>query len=143
MGDEILMKKLIILPILAIYLQANDNRLAMVSEYKKMFSKIGEKRVGVDDRKIDALSSPFVKVKKPKATKVVDGEVIEEVVVPEFVLQAIVHKKVKISGRWYRLGDEVGDLKVSSIRKGVVWLKSSDYKKRLTIRKDNAKFSIK
>ncbi len=137
------MKKLIILPILAIYLQANDSRLAMVSEYKTMFSKIGEKRVGVDDRKIDALSSPFVKVKKPKAVKVVDGEVIEEVVVPEFVLQAIVHKKVKISGKWYRLGDEVGDLKVSSIRKGVVWLKSSDYKKRLTIRKDNAKFSIK
>jgi hypothetical protein len=143
MGDEILMKKLIILPILAIYLQANDSRLAMVSEYKTMFSKIGEKRVGVDVRKIDALSSPFVKVKKPKTVKTVDGEVIEEVVTPEFVLQAIVNKKVKISGKWYKLGDEVGDLKISSIRKGVVWLKSSDYKKRLTMRKENAKFSIK
>ncbi len=137
------MKKLIILPILAIYLQANDNRLAMVSEYKTMFSKIGEKRVGVDVRKIDALSSPFVKVKKPKTVKTtVDGETIEEVVTPEFVLQAIVNKKVKISGKWYKIGDEVGDLKVSSIRKGVVWLKSSDYKKRLTMRKENAKFSI-
>ncbi len=143
MGDEILMKKLIILPVLAIYLQANDSRLAMVSEYKTMFSKIGEKRVGVDVRKIDALSSPFVKVKKPKAVKVVDGETIEEVVIPEFVLQAIVNKKVKISGKWYKLGDEVGDLKVSSIHKGIVWLKSSDYKKRLTMRKENAKFSIK
>ena len=137
------MKKLIILPILAIYLQADDSRLAMVSEYKTMFSKIGEKRQGVDVRKIDALKSPFVNMKKPEV-KTVDGKVVEVQQVDQgFVLQAIVNKKIKISGNWYGLGDEVSDLKVVSIRNGIVWLKNSEYKKRLTIRKENAKISIK
>jgi hypothetical protein len=144
MGDEILMnnsiKKLIILPFVAIYLNADDNRLAMVVEYKNMFSKIGEKRIGVDPRKIDSVKSPFEKVEK-KQPKIVDGKVV--IPKPEFVLQAIVNKRAKISGKWYRVNDPIGDLKVVSIKNSVVWLKNSEFKKRLIMRKENAKISIK
>ena len=112
MGDEILMKKLIILPLLAIYLEANDSRLAMVSEYQSMFSKIGEKRVGVDHRTIDSVKTPFVQVKK------VNGEVVKKQASP-FVLQAIVNRRAKIDGKWYSLSDDIGDLKVVSIK--MVW----------------------
>ncbi len=140
MGDEILMKKLIILPLLAIYLQANENRLAMVSEYQTMFSKIGEKRVGIDQRDIDAVKTPFMKIKKEQP-KVVDGKVqpLKEVL----TLQAIVNKRAKISGQWYGIGDELDAMKIVSIASGVVWLKNSEYKKRLIMRKENAKISIK
>ncbi len=140
MGDEILMKKLIILPLLAIYLDANDSRLAMVAEYKSMFSKIGEKRIGVDPRVIDSVKTPFVMVKKEQP-KIVNGEVVEPA--SEFVLQALINKKVKINGKWYGINDDIGDLKVVSIKSGVVWLKNSEFKKRLTMRKENAKISIK
>ena len=140
MGDEILMKKLIILPLLAIYLEANDSRLAMVSEYKSMFSKIGEKRVGVDHRTIDSVKTPFVQVKKDKP-KIVNGEVVQPA--STFVLQAMVNRRAKINGKWYGISDDIGDLKVVSIKNGVVWLKNSEFKKRLTMRKENAKISIK
>jgi len=134
------MKKLIILPFLAIYLNADDSRLAMVAEYKNMFSRIGERRIGVDPRKIDSVKSPFEKVKK-KEPKIVDGKVV--IPEPEFILQAIVNKRAKISGKWYKVNDTVGDLKVVSIKNSVVWLRNSEFKKRLIMRKENAKISIK
>ena len=144
MGDEILMKKTIVLAFLAIYLHAEDERIAMVSDYQKMFRKIGEKRIGIDNRKIDALATPFVKSEKAKKkTKVVEGKVVVVAPKPDFVLQAIINKKVKINGSWYALGDTVGDLKVASIKNSTVWLKNRDFKKRLTMRKENAKISIK
>ncbi len=140
MGDEILMKRLIIIPFLAIYIQADDSRLAMVSEYKTMFAKIGKKRIGIDPRKIDAVKTPFVKVEK-KQIQTTDGNSVD--VKSAFVLQAMFNKKVKISGAWYKLGDEVDNMKIISIRNDTVWLKNSEFKKRLTMRKENAKISIK
>lgn len=134
------MKKLIILPFLAIYLEANDSRVAMVAEYKSMFSKIGERRIGVDPRIIDAVKTPFVMVKKEQP-KIVNGEVVEAS--SEFILQAMINKKAKINGKWYGVNDDIGDLKVVSVKNGVVWLKNSEFKKRLTMRKENAKISIK
>ena len=134
------MKKLIILPFLAIYLEANDSRVAMVAEYKSMFSKIGERRIGVDPRIIDAVKTPFVMVKKEQP-EIVNGEVVKAS--SEFILQAMINKKAKINGKWYGVNDDIGDLKVVSVRNGVVWLKNSEFKKRLTMRKENAKISIK
>ena len=134
------MKRLIIIPFLAIYLQADDNRMAMVSEYKTMFSKIGKKRVGIDPRKIDAVKTPFVKVDK-KQVQTKEGNSLD--VKSGFVLQAMFNKKVKISGAWYKLGDEVDNMKIISIRNDTVWLKNSEFKKRLTMRNENAKISIK
>jgi len=143
MGDEILMKKLIILPLLVMGLQAEGDRLAMVSKYKTMFSKIGQKREGVDPRKIDSVKAPFVQIKKEQKKKVVDGKTVEVKPVQQYILQAMVGRKVKISGQWYKLGDRVGDLKIAYAKSGVVWLKNSKFKKRLTMRKENAKISIK
>ncbi len=135
------MKRLIIIPLLAIYIEAGDTRLAMVSEYKNMFTKIGEKRVGVDPREVDSIKPPFVQV-DTNETKIVDGK--EIALKPEYSLQAIVNDSAKISGAWYKVGENVNSMKVKSISKsGVVWLQNSEFKKRLTIRKENAKISIK
>jgi hypothetical protein len=143
MGDEILMKKLMILPLLVMGLEADNSRLAMVSEYKTMFAKIGQKREGVDPRKIDSVKAPFVQTQTEQKKKVVNGKTVEVKPVQQYVLQAMVGNKAKISGQWYKLGDSVGDLKVVYAKSGIVWLKNSEFKKRLTMRKENAKISIK
>jgi hypothetical protein len=89
---------------------------------------------------IDAVKTPFVVVRKEKP-KIVNGEVIKPT--SAYVLQALVNKKAKINGKWYGISDDINDLKVVSIKNGVVWLKNSEFKKRLTMRKKNAKISIK
>ncbi len=68
MGDEIPMKKYLILSIVttAIFANATSHHDNLVAEYKNMFEKIGEKRIGVDESDIDALKAPFVTVEKKK-----------------------------------------------------------------------------
>jgi hypothetical protein len=138
MGDEILMKKLWILPLLALYLHSDQNRIALVADYKSMFEDIGKKRTGVSENNIDHLKSPFVVVEKPKAK--VDGNSTKEM---GQVLQVIVNKRAKISGKWYGVGEMAGEMKVVSILKNEVTLKSDEKTKRLKMRNKSEKFSIK
>jgi len=139
------MKKLMIFPMLALSLLANtDNsdKEALIAEYKDMFQKISKKRIGIDESKIDNLNSPFIKVKKEEIAKVETNSSKSGFVSP-FELQAIFGKKVKISGSWYKLHDEVNGLKIVSIRGNSVWLKNSEYRKKLTMGSKNEKISIK
>ncbi len=145
------MKILIILSIF-ITLVFSNNRQASVENFRFMFEKIGEKRVGVHDKKVDSIIIPFEKPPKPKEP-VKEEEVIaepesseptkEHVIITSYDLQAIMNKRAKISGKWYKLDDKIDDYKIVSIKDGVVWLKNSAHKKRLTIRKKNEKITIK
>ncbi len=138
MGDEVLMKKLWILPLLALYLHSDNNRIALVAHYKSMFEDIGKKRTGVDDNNINRLKSPFVVVKKPKIKS--DGNSTKET---GQVLQVIVNNRAKISGKWYGVGEMAGEMKVVSIFKDEVTLKNDEKTKRLKMRNRSEKFSIK
>ena len=143
MGDEIPMKKLLIMPILAtaVFASVDSHSENLVAEYKNMFEKIGEKRMGVDERKIDALKTPFALVEKKKApTK--EGEPVEKVD-EGFDLQAIINKSAKISGKWYQLNAEVHGMKIISVRDSYVWLKNDEFRKKLTLGIKNEKISIK
>ena len=142
MGDEIPMKKLIIIPILATTLFAKDNAREenLVAEYKNMFQKIGEKRVGVDIREIDALKAPFATVEKKKVAS--EGPK-EEKTEAGFSLEAIVDKSAKINGKWYRIQEEVHGMKIIAVRNNYVWLKNDEFRKKLTLGNKNEKISIK
>ncbi len=142
MGDEIPMKRYIILPILTTAVFANTNSYTdnLVAEYKNMFEKIGEKRIGVDESDIDALKAPFVKVSKKKVA--VEGEKVEQKE-DGYVLQAILNKSAKISGKWYKLHGEVHGMKIISVRDNYVWLKNEEFRKKLTLGSKNEKISIK
>lgn len=142
MGDEILMKKYIILPMLttAILLQANTNSDHLVAEYKDMFEKIGEKRIGVDESDIDSLKAPFVKGEKKK---VASEGAKEEKIDKGFILQAILNKSAKISGKWYKLHGEVHGMKIIAVRDNYVWLKNDEFRKKLILGSKNEKISIK
>jgi len=141
------MKKLMIIPMLALGLMANSNKNgvdkeALIAEYKEMFQNISKKRIGVDESKVDNLSSPFIKVKKEEIAKVETNSSKSGFVSP-FELQAIFGKRVKISGNWYKLHDDVNGLKIVSVRGNSVWLKNSEYRKKLTMGSKNEKISIK
>ncbi len=140
MGDEIPMKKYLVLPIMATALFANNSD-SLIAEYKNMFAKIGEKRVGVDERNIDALKAPFVTVKKKEVTKKNGKKVVK--IDEGFVLQAILNKSAKISGKWYKMHADVHGMKIISVRDNYVWLKNDEFRKKLTLGVKNEKISIK
>lgn len=142
MGDEVPMKKIIMIPIMTTALFANgtSHLEGLVQEYKNMFQKIGEKRVGVDTRNIDALKAPFATVEKKK----VASEGAKEVKIDQgYILEAIVDKSAKISGKWYKRDDEVHGMKIIAVRDNYVWLKNDEFRKKLTLGIKNEKISIK
>jgi len=143
MGDEIPMKKLVLISILttAIFANTENENISLVAEYKAMFEKIGQKRIGVDERDIDDLKAPFATV-APKV-KVVEGEVIKPSVTNNFSLEAIINKRAKISGKWYKLRSEVHGMKIVSVGYNYVWLKNDEFRKKLTLGNKNEKISIK
>ena len=145
MGDEVLMKKLAIIPVLALNMLANSsiqqgNKEALIQEYKEMFQKISKRRIGIDETKIDNLKSPFLEVKREVK---VDKKMRKEGYVQPFALQAIFGSKVKISGSWYKLGDEVNGMKLISVNGNHVWLKNENFRKKLVMGSKNEKISIK
>jgi len=142
MGDEIPMKNQMKIAIVtaAVLVHANANTDHLISEYKNMFEKIGEKRIGVDERSIDALKSPFMTAVKKKVA--VEGTK-EEPIDQGFVLQAILNKSAKISGKWYKLHGEVQGMKIISVRDNYVWLKNDEFRKKLILGSKNEKISIK
>jgi len=137
------MKKYLVLPIMVTALFANNSD-SLIAEYKNMFDKIGEKRLGVDESKIDALKAPFVTVKK-KEVAVKNGKNGKKVekIDQGFVLQAILNKSAKISGKWYKLHEKVHGMKIISVRGNYVWLKNDEFRKKLTLGVKNEKISIK
>ncbi len=141
------MKKLMIIPVLALNLIANSgekkiDKEALIAEYKDMFKKISQKRIGIDDAKIDNLDSPFIKVKKEEIAKVETNSSKSGFTSP-FDLQAIFGNRAKISGQWYKLDDKVNGLKLISIRGNHVWLKNDEYRKKLILGSKNEKISIR
>ena len=143
MGDEIPMKKLLVAPFMVgtLFASSSSHHETLVAEFKNMFEKIGEKRIGVDEAKIDALKAPFVKVEKKKVAKV--GEAVEKHIDEGFVLQAILNQSAKISGKWYQKNGEVHGMKIISVRDNYVWLKNDEFRKKLTLGSKNEKISIK
>jgi hypothetical protein len=147
MGDEVLMKKLMIVSALALNMFANtgdmtENKSDLISEYKDMFKRISQKRVGVEESKIDNLASPFIKEEK-KTVIVKKGDDTAKKFVDPFLLQAIFGNRVKISGEWHKLGENVNGMKIITIKHNHVWLKNSEFRKKLTMGNKNEKISIK
>ena len=141
MGDEVSMKKYLILAIGTTTLLANSHHEDLVAQYKTMFEKIGEKRLGVEESNIDALRAPFVTVEKKK--KVASEGPKAKPIDQGFVLQAILNKSAKISGKWYTLHGEVKGMKIISVRDNYVWLKNDEFRKKLILGSKNEKISIK
>ena len=140
------MKKILIGLSLATYLIANvdknssiEDKSYLIKEYQEMFQKISQKRVGLDDSEITKVKPPFIKIVKKSGTKSAEKKKKEQVL----VLEAILGNRVMINGNWYKLYQNIGDLKIVSIRGDDVFLRGNGIKVKLTIRKKNANITIK
>ncbi len=136
MGDGILIKIFLFILSLMTFLFAYSENL--IKEYKEMFEKISQKRVGLDEKEIEKVKSPFViTTLKGQKNKL---KIIQKV---NYTLEAIVNDKVLINGKWYQLYSKIGDGRIISINNGIVLIKGNNYLKRLTIRKKNDYIFIK
>jgi len=137
------MKKIFIMCFLATVLFANADKSYLIKEYQEMFQKISQKRLGLDERAIAQVQPPFVKVVKKKKQGNKNSKGIKKSAKKILVLDAILGNKVMINGKWYKLYQKVGDLKIVAIRGDDVFLRGNGRKEKLTIRTKNANITIK
>jgi len=147
MGDEILKNKILL--ILSLFLLTNLSAIAngdiknKTKEYDKLFQQIGEKRIGVSNKKINEIQNPFIMANKKNI--VVDGNITTTHKIV-YDLNAIFNDKAKINGEWYKLNNQIGDFKLVKIGSKSVIIKGEHSKKELFIRKSDVskiKFSSK
>ena len=124
--------KLFIYPIILVSFLYGGNK-DLIKEYKEMFEKISQQRVGLDESEIERVKSPFVKTGKVKEEKKAD----------KLQLEAIFGQKVLINGKWYKLYSKVGKAKIVAIRNDTVILKDDETIKKLKLRTKNDFISIK
>jgi len=153
MGDELL-KKIIAFTLSVIFSSAlvaaeknkkfYDEFEDKIAQYDKLFNEISEKRTGVPNSKIDSIKNPFIVVYKKAIVN--DGNGTEGTKNPTHVLNVTFNTKAKINGQWYKIGNEIGDFKLVSIKNDSVIIKNEHSKKELFIRKNDVskiKFSSK
>ena len=121
----------------------SNNRDKIVDKYTNMFKKIGKKRDGIKESKIDALAPPFVTIVRRKSS-------VEKIDIPNkskikssSVLKAIFNNQVKIDNEWYKLHDRVDGMEIVSIRDNYILLKNKKKSKKLKLGRENANISIK
>jgi len=142
MGDEVLMKIVWIATLtgMCVLLSASEAekkpvQVALIKDYKMMFDRIGQQRIGAAVKKIESVRPPFIRLKAAKKEKVIvkkDGTKIAVKVKAEFDLQAIMNNRAKISGKWYRVGDKVAEYMLAAVQTNGVFLQNNEFKKRLT-----------
>ncbi len=129
-----------------LYAKGSNEHVALIKDYKMMFDRIGEKRIGAPEREIESVKPPFIRLTKEEVKQVVVKKDGTKVAVKKgYELQAIMNDRVKISGKWYKLGDKIDDFILATIKNNAVFLQSrtDEFKKRLTLREKNEKISIK
>lgn len=101
-----------------------------VKEYDQIFSKIANKRVGVDVKNINEISNPFV----VQSSEQNSSDVNIPVQAPEYSLEAIVDRKVKINGKWYWINETIESFKITKITQKSVILANEIEQKELFIK---------
>lgn len=101
-----------------------------VKEYDQIFSKIANKRVGADVKSINDISNPFVIQSSEQSSNDLNIPVQE----PEYSLEAIVDRKVKINGKWYWLNETIESFKITKITQKSVIIANEIEQKELFIK---------
>jgi len=150
MGDEVLKIVTLIFTLLLLFSSAIAKEVLTtefknkMTEYDKLFSQIGEKRIGVSNTKINMVKNPFLMTYKKVIIK--DGNSTKEIKKPKYILTVIFDEKAKINGKWYKLNSKLGNFKLINIRSDSVIIQNEHSKKELFIRKNDVskiKFSSK
>ncbi len=115
----------------------------IVAKYSNMFEKIGKKRVGIEESKIDSLKPPFVTIVRKKSSTSKLSIPNKSKSKPSSILKAIFNKQVKIDNQWYKLHDKVNEMEIVAIKDNYILLKNDKKSKKLKLGSENANISIK
>ncbi len=116
-------------------------------EISSMVDEIKKERSGIDIRRLKNTPNPFAIYHKPK---VVLPEIVEEtpeveeeeVETFDHQLLAILNHAAFIDGKWYKVGDTLGEYTLVSMGKDQVVLKRGSQKRTLAIPKLKKKFIL-
>ncbi len=117
----------------------NNNNI--VSKYTNMFERIGKKRVGIKESKIDSLSPPFVTIVRKKSSSR-DTPIVAKVNSSP-ILKAIFNNQAKIGEKWYKLHDMLNEMEIVAIKDNYIVLKNEKKSKKLKLGRKNANITIK
>jgi len=121
----------------------STNQDNIVAKYSNMFEKIGKKRVGIKESKIDSLKPPFVTIVR-KVNSITKSDIPNK---PKSksssILKAIFNKQVKIDNQWYKLHDRVNEMEIVTIKDNYILLKNDKKSEKLKLGSENANISIK
>ncbi len=104
-----------------------------IKNIEKMVNDIHSKRVS-KIKHTTKVPSPFIMIKKDENRSIV-VKVTEKAIRTNFNLVAIVNQSAFIDGSWKKLGDKMGDFKVTAIEEDHVVLKRKDRTITLYFRK--------
>jgi hypothetical protein len=157
MGDYVLMKNFILLPLILTSLAAITNE--DLSWVDKQVQAIKPPRDGESLSSISRIKDPFIFLKKdssksskksPASTSksmTNSGALTSKAPVVftknSLVLGAIINKVALINGNWYKVGERVNGYKVHSISRKSVTLKNGSKTKLLTTASKNKKLKFK
>ncbi len=142
-------KALIVINLFSFLLVGNlcangSNQDTLISKYTNMFAKIGKKRVGIEESKINSLTPPFVTiVRKVKSVEEIAIKNDNVKVDSSPALKAIFNQQVKIGEQWYKLHDKVNEMEIVSIKDNYILLKNDETTQKLKLGRKNENITIK
>lgn len=134
MGDEISMKKILILAVFVAGVYAAPD----MSAYEDKFNALSQKRVGLDDKDILSLKNPFP-IEELKST------ISEEIKDTDLVgkeLDAIIADRVRINKDWYKIGDNIGAFEIKEIKDKSVIIENEKKSLELKLKQGNKNVKI-
>ncbi|MBE3022718.1 hypothetical protein [Campylobacter sp. 7477a] len=110
-------------------------------KYDGMFSQIRQQREGISKHEILNSKSPFKEVARDENLTVISPETLNTA--SSFTLQAVMQDRVKMDGSWYKLGDTIGEYKITKITNTSAILKRGDEKQEIKIQNGKKNVYIK
>ncbi|MBE3605518.1 hypothetical protein CCAL13119_00900 [Campylobacter sp. RM13119] len=110
-------------------------------KYDGMFSQIRQQREGIRKHEILNSKSPFKEVARDENLTVISPETLNTA--SSFTLQAVMQDRVKMDGSWYKLGDTIGEYKITKITNTSAVLKRGDEKQEIKIQNGKKNVYIK
>jgi len=144
MGDNILMKKLLVLSLfpLAVFAGTSMNSHETISQ---QIAEIKPARAGVSSRAVSRVKSPFIYLKTitKRGKKVTVVEEKRRIKFKPLKLESAINKNVKINGKWYKEGDRVREYTIINVSSGMAHLKSKKRELKLYLDSKNDKIQFK
>jgi hypothetical protein len=132
--------KLLVLIALPMFLIASNLPSIDKKYLSDIVAKIKKARKGLSKREIKRLRNPFYIKKTPKKETI---KIIPKIYKKTYRLYAIINNRVKINGKWYKIGEKIDEYRISKGKEKKILLISANEKISLSLtKKENKRIKI-